>query len=38
MGEGFISVEKAMTARQKVAFEPAYQGVLGKHFHDATVT
>ena len=37
VGEGLVGVEEAVPAREQVAFEPAEQGVLREHLHDAAV-
>ena len=37
MGKGFIGVEKTMTAREQITLQPADEGMLGKHLHDAAI-
>src|ERR1700730_10871586 len=34
--EGFVAGEQAMAAGQDITFKPAFEGVLAKHFHDAS--
>ena len=35
--EGLVGGEEAVAAGEDVAFEPAFEGVLGEHLHDAAV-
>ena len=35
--EGFVGGEEAVAAGEDVAFEPAFEGVLAEHLHDAAV-
>ena len=35
--EGFVGGEEAVAPGQHIAFEPAFEGMLAQHFHDAAV-
>ena len=35
--EGLVGGEEAVAAGEDVAFEPAFEGVLAEHLHDAAV-
>ncbi|MBV6517661.1 MAG: hypothetical protein HCAMLNBO_00227 [Candidatus Brocadia fulgida] len=37
VGKGFVGMEKPVAPRQQVAFQPADEGVFGKHLHNAAI-